>query len=155
MLMDNKGAAGGYPVGGEFLNTPEVKPAGEVDYEQFLNSGENLTPQAEAPVEMNAETEAVVGEVAAEQTPVAAPMPADEPAEVQSAEMQAVEQIEIPRDAENIPKNYADAVAKVIQKDKEDPNQLCSDVDKMRWDLMKKAFGRNRGDGLHGSTANG
>ena len=67
--------------------------------------------------------------------------------------MQAVQNIAVARDAESLPKEYVNAVATVIRNDKDDPAKLSADCDILRWDLMKKAFGRNLGDGLNGAAA--
>jgi hypothetical protein len=74
-------------------------------------------------------------------------------AEVKPDEAPAMEElrkINIPRDAERLPKEYAVAFAKVVEEDKRDPHQLVEDVKKSRWDLLEKAYGRKLGDGLNG-----
>ena len=63
--------------------------------------------------------------------------------------------IEVPRDAERLPKEYVAAITKIIESDKRDPHKLLDDLDQARWDMLKKAYGRNLGDGLNGSGGNG
>lgn len=160
MLMDNNGGASA--VSGEnrpILTPPETAPSGEVDnFEEYLNSREDLKPEGEQPVEMNAETESVVGEMASEAQssamPVAQPVVADDTDEEPvSPEVATLQSIEVQRDAENLPKEYVNGISEIIKKDKSDPHKLSLDLDIARWDLMRKAFGRNRGDGLNGNIA--
>ena len=84
-------------------------------------------------------------------------MPASEPEAAQEAvenpSITKLKSMNIPRDAESLPQEYVNEVAKVIDSDKKDPWQLSNDLDIVRWDMMSKAFGRNRGDGLNGKAA--
>ena len=59
--------------------------------------------------------------------------------------------IAIKRDSEVLPKAYIQAVAKIANRDRKDPHKLLAEMDVARWDMMNKAFNRNRGDGLNGS----
>ena len=159
MLMDNNGGASA--VSGEnnpILTPPETAPSGETEnFEEYLNSREDLKPAGEQPVEMNAEAEAVVAEVAPEQTssamPTAAPVTNEPEEEQERASITELKAIEIQRDAESLPKEYVNKVSEIIKEDSKDPHQLSADCDILRWDLMKKAFGRNLGDGLNGNIA--
>ena len=159
MLMDNNGGASAVSgENGPILTPPEMAPNGEIEnFEDFLNQ-ENMPPAGEQPVEMNAETEAAVGEMASEAQssamPVAQPVPTDDAdGEPMSPEVATLQSIEIQRDAEELPKEYVNGISEIIKKDKSDPHKLSLDLDIARWDLMKKAFGRNLGDGLNGTTA--
>ncbi len=159
MLMDNNGGASAVSgENGPILTPPEMAPNGEIEnFEDFL-SQENLPPAGERPVEMNAETESVVGEMASEAQssamPVAQPVVADDTDEEPvSPEVATLQSIEVQRDAENLPKEYVNGISEIIKKDKSDPHKLSLDLDIARWDLMRKAFGRNRGDGLNGNIA--
>lgn len=67
--------------------------------------------------------------------------------------MDKLRSVEIARNAEQLPKDYEAAFASVVEQDKRDPYQLVKDVDKARWDLLKKAYGRGLGDGLNGGGA--
>lgn len=159
MLMDNNGGASAVSgENGPILTPPEMAPNGEIEnFEDFLNQ-ENMPPAGERPVEMNAEAEAAVGEMASEAQSSAMPVAqsvstddADE--EPMSPEVATLQSIEIQRDAEELPKEYVNGISEIIKKDKSDPHKLSLDLDIARWDLMKKAFGRKLGDGLNGTTA--
>ncbi len=158
MLMDNNGGASA--VSGEnrpILTPPETAPSGEVDnFEEYLNSREDLKPEGEQPVEMNAEAESVAAEAAPEQAvdvvPTAVPVADELEQEPERASITELKAIEIQRDAESLPKEYVNKVSAIIKEDSKDPHQLSADCDILRWDLMRKAFGRNRGDGLNGNT---
>ena len=166
MLMDNKGGYGGNPTGvGENLSAPEnVAPMGEIpNFDEFLKSQEAMMPAGEQPV--SAEAPRQVAEVGAEQMSSAMPigmppgMPpmVDEPVqtEVETPALATLKSIEVPRDAERLPKEYVAAITKIIESDKRDPHKLVDDLDEARWDMLKKAYGRNLGDGLNGSGGNG
>ena len=156
--MDNNGGAS--TVSGEngpILTPPETAPSGEIEnFDEFLGNSENLGQSGEEPVEMNAETEAITSEVAAEQASSAMPVATttdEDSAQPESAKITELKAIEIKRDAEELPKEYVNKVSEIIKEDGKDPHQLSTDCDILRWDLMRKAFGRNLGDGLNGKTA--
>ena len=158
MLMDNMGAGGGSSEQAPFLNAPENNaPSGEVvDFEEFVKQREDLKPQMELPPELAESAEATVGEKAPEMqaqgmpTPPPAAPPVDEPKSIEDEVKAELSPIEIKRDAETLPKAYVQAVTKIINRDKRDPHKLLAELDVARWDMMNKAFGRNRGDGLNG-----
>ena len=107
---------------------------------------------------MGAEAESAAAEFAPEQVPGEMPMMAapavDEPEQpAERALITDLKAIDIPRDAEEFPKEYVNKVSAIIKEDSKDPYQLSADCDILRWDLMKKAFGRNLGDGLNGKAA--
>ena len=152
--MDNKGG-----LVGNQLTTPEVAvPAGEVPgFDEFLKNREDLKPNTELP-SLNNEVLSQAAEVGAEQMssamPVAAPVDVPDKAEPIAEETPALTElksINVPRDAERLPKHYVNAITKIINSDKRDPHKLVDDLDEARWDMMEKAFGRKLGDGLNGS----
>jgi len=159
--MDNKGGYGGNPTGvGENLNAPEnVAPMGEIpNFDEFLKSQESKVAAGEQPI--SAEAPGQTAEVGAEQMSSAMPigmppgMPplADEkPQEVETPALTELKGINVPRDAERLPKDYVTAITKIINSDKRDPHKLVDDLDEARWDMLKKAYGRNLGDGLNGN----
>ena len=159
MLMDNNGGASAVSgESGPILTPPETMPNGEIEnFDEFLQNSENLNQMGEEPMDSNAETEAVVGEVASEQASSAmpaAPMVDDNSGQTEErAKITELKAIEIKRDAEALPKEYVNKVSEIIKEDSKDPHQLSADCDILRWDLMKKAFGRNLGDGLNGAAA--
>lgn len=160
--MDNTG--GTTPNPGEKVApsaTPETEaPKAEtLDFNSFVNPeqgqpvGEqaNTTPEVEPVAE--AMPEAPATEVAEQAPSEPTPEPEKTAEEPEAPEMVELKQIEVPRDAESLPKKYVDAVAKVIKLDRQDPNKLASDVNTMKWDMMSKAYGRKLGDGLNGTGA--
>lgn len=155
--MDNTGGLSSVPGGsGEILKPQDNAPTGEVlNFGDFIKSEKPQESVEETPV--NPENDAAVGEMASEMQssamPVApAPVMKNEEESV-SQEVEYLQKINIERDAEQLPKEYVAAVAKIIESDKKDPYQLVTDLDKARWDLLKKAYGRNKGDGLSGRGA--
>ena len=160
MLMDNKGGLSSVPgENGAILTPPENTPSGEMDnFEDFLNQENPQTSGEASP--LNPEADTIVGEISGEQQsnamPVATPIVMDDETEEEaSPEVEDLQKIAIQRDAEQLPKEYVNGIAKIIKKDKEDPHKMSLDLDIARWDLMSKAFNRRRGDGLNGSGANG
>ncbi len=164
--MDNKGGYGGNPTGvGESLNAPEnAAPMGEVsNFDEFLNSREDLKPKGEQPISMEApgQEAEVGGERMSSMMPAAMPPGAapisenDTPQEVETPALAELKNINVPRDAERLPKEYVAAITKIIESDKRDPHRLVDDLDEARWDMLKKAYGRNLGDGLNGSGGDG
>lgn len=166
MLMDNKGGYGGNPTGvGENLNAPEnVAPMGEIpNFDEFLKNQEAMMPAGEQPISVEAPGQKA--EVGAEQMssamlmgmPPGMPPMADDTAnaEVETPALATLKSINVPRDAERLPKEYVTAITKIIESDKRDPHKLVDDLDEARWDMLKKAYGRNLGDGLNGSGGNG
>ena len=163
--MDNKGGYGGSPTGvAENLGAPEkTAPMGEAaDFDELLKNREMVAPAGEqlASVEM-LEREAETGteqmlDVAPIGMPPASPE-RDDPAkaEAETPALAALKSIEVPRDAERLPKEYVAAITKIIESDKRDPHRLVDDLDEARWDMLRKAYGRNLGDGLNGSGGNG
>lgn len=158
MLMDNMGSDGGSSRKTPFLGEAEnVAPMGEVvGFEEFVKQREDLKPQIEMPPELTEPAEESVGEKAAEMQsqgmPVPAPVapPKDEPKTIEEEVKAELSPIDIRRDAEVLPKAYMRAVSEIVSRDKKDPHKLLAKLDVARWDMMSKAFGRNRGDGLNG-----
>lgn len=73
--------------------------------------------------------------------------------ELAAAEARAdLEGVDVRRDAEVLPKAYLQAVTKIVNRNKKDPHRLVTELDVARWDMMKKAFNRNLGDGLNGGA---
>lgn len=160
MLMDNMGVGGGNA--GEnkgIFSAPEnvPNPMGEVpNFEEFLNSREDLKPQIEAPAEMIENAEASMGEKAPEQMSNVMPVQTQaKPAEDGDEAREMLTNIPVPRDAEKLPKAYNAAVTKIINRNSKDPHKLLAELDVARWDFMRKAFARNRGDGLNGKPLDG
>ena len=157
MLMDNIGVGGGNAgenrgIFGVPENTPN--PMGEVpNFEEFLKEREDLKPQMEAPGEIIESAESSVGEKASEQ--ISSAMPVAKPAEDGDEAREALADLQVPRDAEKLPKAYQAAVTKIVNRNSKDPHKLLAELDVARWDFMKKAFARNRGDGLNGNQLNG
>ena len=163
--MDNKGGLGASPTGvGENLGAAEgIAPVGDVPgFDEFLKGREDLKPKMEQP--MTAEATRQEAEVGAEQ--MSSAMPIGMPpgmAPVQDAPTGAQETpaltelkgINIQRDAESLPKEYVAAITKIINSDKRDPHKLVDDLDAARWDMLKKAYNRDLGDGLNGMGGNG
>jgi len=58
----------------------------------------------------------------------------------------------VARDAERMPKEYAKHLVEIMRKYKQDPHQLQRSVTDLKWDYMRKAFGRKLGDGLDGKS---
>jgi hypothetical protein len=56
----------------------------------------------------------------------------------------------VSKDAERMPKEYAKHLVEIMRKYKKEPNQLQRSVTNLKWDYMRKAFGRSLGDGLDG-----
>lgn len=139
----------------------------------FSGAPENITPNTEnvGDFAQNREAEAVPGQI--ENRDMADQMPAPEQGPMMEAvlppltvdldekkaepdeapAMGKLRSIGIPRDAEQLPKEFEKAFAEVIDQDKHDPHQLVIDVDEARWDLLKKAYGRERGAGRNGGGA--
>ena len=165
MLMDNKGGFGGSPTGvGENLTAPDnLAPRGDIpSFDEFLKSREDLKPAGEQPI--SAEAPGQQAEVGAEQMssampigmpPGMPPMADQTPQEVETPALTELKNINVPRDAESLPKEYEAAIKKIIESDKRDPHKLVDDLDQARWDMLSKAYGRNLGDGLNGTGGNG
>ena len=163
--MDNLGGNGGIPTGvGESQKAPEnIAPMGEIpNFDEFLKNQEIAKPNESEPVIEDTENQAEVSsEMASSSMPVAMPPAADDNTDDDSDEepetpsMAALKSISIPRNAEELPKEYVTAITKVIEEDKNEPFKLLRDLDKIRWDMLEKAYGRNKGDGLNGSGGDG
>lgn len=110
-------------IGGEAMPTPE---AAETAGDQMMSLS-MPEQQAAAPSHLDAAT-------ASEGAPT-------------DTDLRALTETAVPRDVEELPKAYMDHVVKIINKNKQNPHQLVADLDVARWDMMKKAFNRNRGDG--------
>jgi hypothetical protein len=161
--MDNMGGNGGVPnSAGELPKAPDftVPQAEAENFDNFLNSREDLKPNmeglptpevSEEMAEIEVESMPDVAEGAA--APVAEPEPEAPKEEGETPALTHLKEIKVPRDAESLPKEYVDAIAKIIESDKRNPGRLVEDLDKARWDMMSKAFGRNKGDGLSGGGA--
>ena len=155
--MDNMGAAKGE---GSFENTAGANPfeGGVVDNfgafskEQLPTQPENLEQLSES---VETSTAAEKNEAMSEALPAMPPAPApkkddtkqDDVVDPANEELQALIATPVARDMEQLPKAYMDNVVRIINKNKKNPHQLVADLDVARWDLMKKAFNRNRGDG--------
>ena len=162
--MDNMGAGGGSSnERGPIFGAPaeQIQPSGEVaDFNEYLRQREDLKPKIEQPMEFVESQEATTEEKAPEQMssampalqtpkPVAKPTKNDEEG---ADALRDLGSISIKRDAEVLPKAYMQAVAKIVNRDRKDPHKLLAEMDVARWDMMNKAFNRNRGDGLNGSV---
>ncbi len=135
-------------------NTPN--PMGEVpNFEEFLKQREDLKPQMEMPAEMVEGSESAMGERAPEQMSSAMPAPVAKPVEDGDEAKAMLADIPVPRDADKLPKAYNAAVTKIINRNSKDPHKLLAELDAARWDFMRKAFARNRGDGLNGKPLDG
>jgi hypothetical protein len=154
--MDNMGAAKGEgSVENAAANPFEggvVDNFGAFSKEQLPTQPENLE-QLSSHVETSTtaeKKEAMRGALPATQ-PVTVPKKEDKKQDnaidPSNVELQALVDTPVPRDAEQLPKAYMNNVVKIIEKNKKNPHQLVADLDVARWDLMKKAFDRNRGDG--------
>ena len=139
-----------------FGASAEMLPGEKADFEDFVNQREDLKPNMEMPAELiDAST---APEVGGEQQSNA--MPAandksdkDDDAKKDDAVKEELDAIKVPRDAEKLPAAYEKAVSKIVSRNSKDPHRMVSEMDIARWDLMKKAFARNRGDGLNGTGA--
>ena len=107
----------------------------------------NMGVETSTSAEKNEAMSEALPPMAKPQPPVQDPVKKTDDAQANSPEMQALIDTPVPRDAERLPKAYMDNVVRIIEKNKKDPHQLVTDLDIARWDLMKKAFNRNRGDG--------
>lgn len=157
MLMDNSGAAKGES-SNEKSAAANPFEGGVVDnFGAFLSERPDLKPEGMEMPNMGVETSTsaekneamseALPPMAKPQPPVQDPVKKTDDAQADSPEMQALIDTPVPRDAERLPKAYMDNVVRIIEKNKKDPHQLVTDLDIARWDLMKKAFNRNRGDG--------
>ena len=162
--MDNKGGYGGNPTGvGEVSKAPEnAAPMGEVpNFDEFLKNQESLEQSGEQIMSAEAPDQAEVGGekmssmMPAAMPPGAAPMEDEAPKVVETPALTELKGINVPRDAERLPKEYVAAITKIINSDKRDPHKLVDDLDEARWDMLRKAYGRDLGDGLNGSGGNG
>ena len=59
-------------------------------------------------------------------------------------------EIPVQRDAKAMPGAYYKKTMEMIKRDENDPHELCDDLAEARWDYMRKAYGRDLGDGLNG-----
>lgn len=161
--MDNNGGATPRP--GE-ANTPSATPevatptAEVMDFGSFANQAEQMRPGGEqALTSTEAETNESTADVALAEVNGQQTTPAPEPKKEEasetseSIEMKELRGISIPRNAEKLPKEYVDMVAKIIKADKDDPWQLAHDKNQMTWDMLGKTFNRKLGDGLNGQGA--
>ena len=157
--MDNSGAAMGN-TRGENLGNAAANPfeAGNINnFEAFQKSNEVLPNVAERPGEVITSPEE--NETKPETVPLIAPPVTQTPstqagnqntAPTDNSLLVELENTPVPEDAKKIPRAYMNTVVKIINKDKKDPHQLVADLDVARWDMMKKAFRRKRGDGYSG-----
>ena len=156
MLMDNMGGSSSVPgENGAILTPPENVPSGEVmNFDDFVNKEKSQESGEQDPLnsEKNVGVPEMASEVQSSAMPTITPPVADITDEPESHEVAELQKIDIPRDAEQLPKAYVAAVAKIVESDKRDPHQLVNDLDKARWDLLKKAYGRQLGDGLNGGA---
>ena len=156
--MDNKGGSIG-----EYSNIPEnFVPNNEAPgFDEFLKSREDLRPDMEMPTDGGEQGDENGGDMARmNEMPMGMPpdMVSEGNVKTESGETPALTElknIDIPRDAESLPKSYAAAIARVISADKRDPHKMVDDLDEARWDMLRKAYGRNLGDGLNGSGGDG
>jgi hypothetical protein len=156
--MDNLGGNGGIPTGvGESQKAPEnIAPMGEIpNFDEFLKSQEGVSAPEVVPENAEVAEQPAEAEQMTEPTMPAMPEP-ETPDEIEeSPEVATLKSVNVSRDAEELPKEYVEGISKIISADKDDPRKLLNDLDIARWDMMKKAFGRNKGDGLNGSGGNG
>ena len=159
MLMDNKGGANlenQSGAGGIFGGTNEMLPGEKEDLENYIDQREDLKPQMEMPAELidNDNSAETVSEQQSSAMPAPAPAkldPADEDRQKDEATKEELSAIKVSRNAQSLPKSYEKAVSKIVTRNRKDPKRLVSEMDIARWDLMEKAFGRKRGDGLNGT----
>lgn len=165
MLMDSKGVSGTAPgENGALFGAQEMLPKsnGEDDkFGEFVESREDLKPQIEMPAELidNDNSVETDGEMQSSAQPTLAPQAPtqDDPGDEEKRRLEEVkatlEQINVPRDAESLPKAYEKAVNDIVSRNRKDPFKLVAEIDVARWKLMEKAFARKMGDGLNGGGA--
>lgn len=155
--MDNLGGSSSVPgENSSILTPPESTPTGEaMEFGAFANQEKPKDNSEQAPLnpEKNVGAPEKASEVQSSAMPATAPATDDSDDVPESQEVAELQRVDIPRDAEELPKAYVAAVSKIVESDKRDPHQLVSDLDKARWDLLKKAYGRKLGDGLNGGGA--
>lgn len=159
MLMDNKGGANlenQHGANGIFGGANEMLPEEKADFENYVDQREDLKPNMEMPAEFvdNDNSAETVSEQQSSAMPAPAPAPmspADEEKKKDEETKEELSAIKVPRDAQNLPKAYEKAVSKIVSRNSKNPRRLVSEMDIARWDLMEKAFGRKRGDGLNGT----
>jgi len=156
--MDNLGGNGGIPTGvGESQKAPEnIAPMGEIpNFDEFLKSQEGVNAPEVVPENVEVAEQPAEAEQMTEPTMPAMPEP-ETPDEIEkSPEVEALKSVNIPRNAEALPKEYVKYIDMIISADKDDPGKLSNDLNIARWDMMGKAYGRNKGDGLNGSGGDG
>lgn len=64
----------------------------------------------------------------------------------------SLDKIAVPRDAEILPKEYSRAVHNIVEKNKDNPKKLVTQIDIARWKYLNKAFNRKMGDGFMGTA---
>lgn len=152
MLMDNSGVAKIEGAGGE----PVPSTAEAEKFDAFLaERGDLKTPELGEPLlgkgekVSGAEQAEMVNQAMTNVAPARSVSTDDDMTRAMSdsPELRELSQIAVPRDAEQLPKPYMDKVVTIIHKDRKDPHQLVTDLDLARWDMMRKAFNRKRGDG--------
>lgn len=156
--MDNLGGNGGIPTGvGESQKAPEnIAPMGEIpNFDEFLKSQEGVSAPEVVPENAEVAEQPAEAEQMTEPTMPAMPEPETPDETEESPEVAMLKSVNVSRDAEELPKEYVEGISKIISADKDDPRKLLNDLDIARWDMMKKAFGRNKGDGLNGSGGDG
>ena len=157
MLMDNSNS-GRY---NEALNQgQEVFEQAPSNFEAPAETGmQSLENPADERANNNAETQRMRGELEGffEQQSTNADAATEgigekEP-EALSPELEELNQIAVPKDAKTIPTAFASKAQSIIEKDlkNNDPAAAVDDFNNARWTYMKKAFGRNLGDGLNGN----
>lgn len=155
--MDNMGGSSSVPgENSSILTPPESTPTGEVvEFGAFANQEKPKDNVEQAPLnpEKNVSAPEKASEAQSSAMPTAAPVADDSNDVADSQEVVELQKVDVQRDAEELPKAYVAAVSKIVESDKRDPHQLVSDLDKARWDLLKKAYGRKLGDGLNGGGA--
>ena len=160
MLMNNKGGNSSEINSGASgaFGAPEMLPNDKADFENFVNSREDLKPDMEMPAELvdSDNTAEVTSEMQGSAAPVPAPAPSkpvDEDAKKDEETKAELADIKVARDAEKLPTAYEKAVTRIVERNSKDPKRMVAEMDIARWDMMEKAFGRKRGDGLNGTGA--
>ncbi len=132
----------------EVLNGGEQIPSAE-----NIPSGEQLA----APEGAEQKPKGYESEAVAEQRQKAAKEAAarEEAMREMPPQLDEAKAIDIPRDMKSLPPNYMAAAENGVDKALKDgrPDVAVKFMDELRWDTMKKTFGRDLGQGLNGTGA--
>ena len=69
------------------------------------------------------------------------------------ADKKRLEAIVIPFNAEKLPRAYGKEIMKVLSNKSGDPHDMVEYMNEARWDAMRKAYDRGKGDGFTGKGA--